>query len=163
METAITQLLEDARQKGIKIVTVESCTGGLIGMMLTDRPGASHAYERGFITYSNEAKMELVGVPHRLIKDHGAVSEPVARAMAEGGITYSRANLAISVTGVAGPSGGTKEKPVGLVYISLAWKNGQTECLECHFKGSRDQIRKKAAEKAIQMLISAVERYRLSA
>jgi nicotinamide-nucleotide amidase len=163
MEAAIKRMMEEAREKGIKIVTVESCTGGLIGKLLTDQPGASHVYERGYITYSNEGKSDLVDVPPSLLKQHGAVSEQVAIAMAEGALHRTPTQLSVSVTGIAGPDGGSAEKPVGLVYIGIAVKEGPAKCVKCQFSGSRAEIRQKGAEKAIQMLMEAVHDYRLSA
>src|SRR3984957_20914030 len=114
------KLLADARAKGLKIATAESCTGGLIAGLLTEIPGSSDVVERGFVTYSNAAKEDLLDVPPDLIRQYGAVSEPVARAMAEGALKHSLAHLAVAVTGIAGPGGGTAEKPVGLVYIAAA-------------------------------------------
>lgn len=116
-------ILDEARTRRVKIATAESCTGGLIAGLLTEIPGSSDVVERGFIVYSNRAKEELLGVPGDLIADHGAVSEPVARLMAEGALNESRANLSIAVTGVAGPGGGTALKPVGLVHIAVAREN----------------------------------------
>ena len=113
-------LLEACRTRKLKLATAESCTGGLIAALLTEIPGSSDVVERGFVTYSNEAKNEELGVPADLIAAHGAVSEPVARAMAEGALTHSHADLAVSVTGVAGPGGGSAAKPVGLVHLGLA-------------------------------------------
>ena len=113
-------LLEACRTRKLKLATAESCTGGLIAALLTEIPGSSDVVERGFVTYSNEAKTEELGVPADLIAAHGAVSEPVARAMAEGALTHSHADLAVSVTGVAGPGGGSAAKPVGLVHLGLA-------------------------------------------
>jgi nicotinamide-nucleotide amidase len=112
------QVLERAGAAGVRLVTAESCTGGLITALLTEIPGSSDVVERGFVTYSNEAKEDLLGVPADLIRQYGAVSEPVARAMAQGALKHSLAHVAVAVTGVAGPGGGTAEKPVGLVYIA---------------------------------------------
>jgi nicotinamide-nucleotide amidase len=113
-----TQFLNDARVKGLRVTTAESCTGGLIAALLTEIPGSSDVVERGFVTYSNEAKEDLLGVPGDLIRQYGAVSEPVAQAMAQGALKHSLAHMAVAVTGIAGPGGGTEEKPVGLVYIA---------------------------------------------
>ena len=112
------QFLDGARAQGLRVVTAESCTGGLIAGLLTEIPGSSDVVERGFVTYSNEAKEDLLSVPGGLIAQYGAVSEPVARAMAEGALKHSLAHLAVAVTGIAGPGGGTAEKPVGLVYVA---------------------------------------------
>jgi nicotinamide-nucleotide amidase len=113
-------LLDACRVKGLKLTTAESCTGGLIAAILTEVPGSSDVFERGFVTYSNEAKTEMLGVSAGLIAQHGAVSEAVARGMAEGALFHSNADLAVSVTGVAGPGGGTEAKPVGLVHFGAA-------------------------------------------
>jgi nicotinamide-nucleotide amidase len=115
--------LDEARQRRLKIATAESCTGGLIAGLLTEIAGSSDVVERGFIVYSNRAKEEMLNVPGDLIADAGAVSEPVARMMAEGALAESRANIAVAVTGVAGPGGGTALKPVGLVHIAVAREN----------------------------------------
>jgi nicotinamide-nucleotide amidase len=114
------KVLDGARAKNIRIVTAESCTGGLIAGLLTEIPGSSDVVERGFVTYSNEAKEESLGVPTALLRKYGAVSDHVARAMADGALRHSRAQLAIAVTGIAGPGGGSVERPVGLVYIAVA-------------------------------------------
>ena len=110
-------------EAGKMIATAESCTGGLVAGLLTEVPGSSAVVERGFITYSNEAKTELLGVPEELITKHGAVSEPVARAMAKGALEHSRADIAVSITGVAGPGGGSPDKPVGTVHFACATKD----------------------------------------
>jgi nicotinamide-nucleotide amidase len=117
-------LLQGAKARGLKIVTAESCTGGLIAATLAAVPGASAALERGFITYSNEAKSELLGVPEELIARKGAVSQEVALAMVDGVLKHSPADIAVAVTGVAGPGGGSAEKPVGLVHIAAARRGG---------------------------------------
>lgn len=114
------ELIHALKARGLMIATAESCTGGLIAALLTEIAGSSSAVDRGFVTYSNEAKHESIGVPQELIETHGAVSEPVARAMAEGALAHSRADIAVSVTGIAGPGGGTAAKPVGLVHAGLA-------------------------------------------
>src|SRR6516225_8261649 len=113
-------LLDRYRKAGRRLATAESCTGGMVAARLTDIAGSSDVVERGFITYSNEAKMELLGVPKALIADHGAVSAHVARAMAEGALAHAPVDLAVSITGIAGPGGGSERKPVGLVYFGLA-------------------------------------------
>jgi nicotinamide-nucleotide amidase len=128
--TALLAQMRDAEQK---LVTAESCTGGLIAALLTDIPGSSDVVERGYVTYSNAAKSEVLGVPANLIADHGAVSADVARAMAQGALKNSRADIAIAVTGVAGPGGGTDEKPVGLVHIAVARRGHQARHVECRF------------------------------
>jgi nicotinamide-nucleotide amidase len=119
-------LLDAAKAEGLKIATAESCTGGLIAASLAAVPGASATLERGFVTYSNEAKIEMLGVAADLIRERGAVSKEVALAMAAGALTHSSADLAVAVTGIAGPDGGTPEKPVGLVHIAASRRGGAT-------------------------------------
>jgi nicotinamide-nucleotide amidase len=113
-------VLDVARAASLKVTTAESCTGGLIAASLTEIAGSSDVFERGFVTYSNQSKTELLGVPADLITQSGAVSEAVARAMAEGALAHARADIAVAVTGIAGPGGGTADKPVGLVFIGAA-------------------------------------------
>ena len=145
-------LLAACRAKGVMLATAESCTGGLIAAVLTAIAGSSDVVDRGFVTYSNEAKNELVGVPMPLIQTHGAVCEEVARAMAEGALVRSRAAIAVSVTGVAGPGGGTPEKPVGLVCFGLA-KTGQPVISERHIlPGDRTGIRAATVAHAFAMI-----------
>ncbi len=145
-------LLAACRAKDIMLATAESCTGGLIAATLTAIAGSSDVLDRGFVTYSNEAKHEQIGVPMPLIQAHGAVSEEVARAMAEGALARSRATIAISVTGITGPGGGTAEKPVGLVCFGLA-KTGQPAVSETHIlPGDRAGIRAAAVAHAFAMI-----------
>lgn len=146
-------LLAEAEERRLKIVTAESCTGGLIAACLTEIPGSSAVVERGFVTYSNQAKQELLGVPGDLIADMGAVSEPVARAMAEGALRESRAHIAIAVTGVAGPGGGTPLKPVGLVHIACARDNHRLRHEALRLGPlSRQEIRLKTVDAAIALM-----------
>ena len=146
-------VLDEAREKKLRIATAESCTGGLIAGLLTEIPGSSDVLERGFVTYSNEAKEELLGVPHELI-DQGAVSEAVARAMAEGAVANSGAQLAVAVTGIAGPGGGTKLKPVGLVHMAVCRKDASTMHEEHRFGDiGRTQVRLKTVEAALELLL----------
>ncbi|QPC41577.1 CinA family protein [Kaustia mangrovi] len=121
------EVLDLCRSAGLKVATAESCTGGLVSACLTDIAGSSDVVERGFVTYSNDAKMELLGVPADMLTAHGAVSEQVARAMAEGALERSHADIAVSVTGVAGPGGGTQDKPVGLVHLACARREQATD------------------------------------
>jgi len=127
------ELLTACRAKNLTLATAESCTGGLIAGLLTEIPGSSDVVERGFVTYSNAAKAETIGVPATLIAMHGAVSEEVARAMAAGALAHSQADIAVAVTGVAGPGGGTASKPVGLVHLAAARRGGPVKHLECRF------------------------------
>ena len=137
--------------KGHMMATAESCTGGMIAAACTDLAGSSAWFERGFVTYSNEAKTELLGVPAALITEHGAVSEPVARAMAEGALRHARAHIAVAVTGVAGPGGGSTDKPVGSVWFGWATATGVKTQL-CHFDGDRQQVRQATVRHALQGL-----------
>jgi nicotinamide-nucleotide amidase len=135
-------LLKLLRAKGMRLATAESCTGGLIAAALTEVAGSSDVVERGFVTYSNEAKAESIGVPEDLIRVQGAVSEEVARAMAEGALRNSRADIAVAVTGVAGPGGGSRAKPVGLVHLAAARKRKATLHRECRFGDrARNEVR----------------------
>src|ERR1700722_1738986 len=147
------KLLADARAKGLKIATAESCTGGLIAGLLTEIPGSSDVVHRGFVTYSNRAKTDMLNVPGDLIADMGAVSEAVARTMAEGAIENSNAHMAVAVTGVAGPGGGTKMKPIGLVHIAAA-RERRSILHEAHRFGDlgREEIRLKAVEASLLLL-----------
>jgi nicotinamide-nucleotide amidase len=149
-----TELLQVCREAGLKIVTAESCTGGLIAALLTEIPGSSDVVERGFVTYSNEAKAEMIGVPKALIDAHGAVSKEVAQAMAEGALAHSRADIAVSVTGVAGPGGGTATKPVGLVHFGAARRDSALVDTEKHFGDqSRAAIRLASVSVALDLLL----------
>jgi nicotinamide-nucleotide amidase len=139
--------------KGIRIATAESCTGGLLAGLLTEIPGSSAVLDRGFVTYSNEAKTQMIGVPAELIETRGAVSAEVACAMAEGALRHSRANLTIAITGIAGPGGGSPAKPVGLVHFARACRHGQTQTYEKRFKDEgRAAIRRAALDFALTLL-----------
>jgi len=150
------ELLAACRAAGKKVVTAESCTGGLVVATLTEIAGSSDVVERGFVTYSNAAKHDMVGVPVDLIAAHGAVSEEVARAMAEGALAHSRADIAVSVTGVAGPEGGTAEKPVGLVCFGLARRGDAAMSERQVFAGDRAAIRVAAVARALVLLRGAL-------
>lgn len=149
-------VIEGYGAAGLKIATAESCTGGLIAALLTSVAGSSSVFERGFVTYSNEAKTEAIGVPADLIAKHGAVSDPVARAMAEGVLRFSRADVAVSVTGIAGPGGGSAQKPVGLVFVGLATRiDDSCEVREFRFgQSGRDDVRNRTAGAALELLCS---------
>ena len=142
-------LLELCRSKKLTIATAESCTGGLVAATLTEIPGSSDVVERGFVTYSNEAKTELLGVPAELIAQHGAVSEPVALAMAEGALRHAHAEVAVAVTGIAGPAGGSPDKPVGTVWIAWAVQGAPAHAVCHHFDGDRAQVREATVRDAL--------------
>lgn len=146
-------LIDEARERHVRIVTAESCTGGLVSGALTAVPGSSDVFERGFVTYSNRAKEELLGIPGDLIADAGAVSEPVARMMAEAALVNSNAHMSVAITGVAGPGGGTPMKPVGTVHFATARSNGAiVHRLEMFEDDGRDAIRMDAVRVALEML-----------
>ncbi len=151
------ELLELCRRADIKLATAESCTGGLIIGCLTEIAGSSDVVERGFVTYSNEAKTELLGVPAALIADKGAVSAEVAEAMARGAIDRSHADAAVSVTGVAGPGGGTATKPVGLVYLGACRRGGDPRHLRRVFPGDRAAVRRAALEEALALALAVLD------
>lgn len=138
--------------RGWMLATAESCTGGLIAAACTDLAGSSAWFERGFVTYSNEAKTELLAVPADLIGTHGAVSEPVARAMAQGAVAHSRAQVAVAVTGVAGPGGGSADKPVGTVWFGWC-VGGDTVTQVCRFGGDRAAVRAQTVAHAVRRLV----------
>ena len=147
---ALAQALRDAR---LKLATAESCTGGLIAAACTAVAGSSDWFERGFVTYSNEAKTEALGVDARVIAVHGAVSEEVARAMAEGALAHSRAQLAVAVTGIAGPGGGSSAKPVGTVWLAVARAGEGTQAELLQLGGDRTAIREQTVQRALQWLV----------
>jgi nicotinamide-nucleotide amidase len=149
----VAQLADLLTCRGWMLATAESCTGGLIAAACTELVGSSNWFERGFVTYSNAAKTELLGVPAALINQHGAVSEPVARAMAAGAIAHSRAQVSVAVTGVAGPTGGSAAKPVGTV--CFGWHvGGQTHTETHHFAGERAAVRAQTVALALRRLLA---------
>lgn len=151
------RLLATARAKGVRLAIAESCTGGLVAALLTEIPGSSDVVERGFITYSNAAKSEMLGVAADLIRNHGAVSPEVARAMAEGALAHSAADLAVAVTGVAGPGGGSESKPVGLIELACAARGGTTVLATERFGDlGRSQIRLRAVATALALFERAI-------
>ena len=146
-------ILDTLRGRGLRLVAAESCTGGLITALLTEIAGSSDVVERGFVTYSNAAKSELLGVSEAMLAEQGAVSEPVARAMAQGALARSHADIAVAVAGVAGPGGGSAAKPVGLVHIAAARKGGAVLHQECRFGDiGRGPIRIASVEVALQLV-----------
>lgn len=154
-------VLDACRRQGLHIATVESCTGGMVAAALTSIAGSSDVVECGYITYSNESKTALVGVPVAVIAQHGAVSEPVARAMAEGAAARPRVDIAVSITGIAGPGGGSKAKPVGLVHLACARKGRDTLHARHVFKGNREAVRRAASLAALEMIHTQAMRGRL--
>lgn len=154
--SAAAELLAAARAAGLRIATAESCTGGLIAAALTDVAGSSDVFERGFVTYSNQAKQEMLGVRVATLAAHGAVSEPVAREMAEGALARSQAEFAVAVTGIAGP-GGSDQKPEGRVCFALARSDAPTRCETVEFGAlGRDRVRHASVEHALEMLRAAL-------
>ena len=158
MRKAATDCLEALRANGLRLATAESCTGGLISGWLTEIPGSSDILDRAFVTYSNLAKTEMLGIPAELIETKGAVSDEVARAMAESALERAGVDLAVSVTGIAGPGGETPDKAVGLVYIGLAGRNIPTDAT-CHLlPGDRHEVRAATVLEALERLTEAAQR-----
>lgn len=150
---AASEVLGHCGRHRFKLVTAESCTGGLIAAALTSSPGSSNVLDRGYVTYSNAAKISDLGVPAELIEEKGAVSEEVARAMAEGAIEAANVDVALSVTGVAGPGGGTPQKPVGLVHIAVAHRDGKVLHRECRYGPiGRGEVRRLSALAALALM-----------
>ncbi len=149
-------LISSCRPKGLTVTTAESCTGGLLAALITAIPGSSDVFERGFIAYSNAAKIESLGVAPRILQDFGAVSAEAARAMAEGALAHSSADMTLSITGIAGPGGGSPGKPVGLVHFGLALRGGAIAGVEKQFGDlGRDGVRFAAIAMAIELLLEA--------
>ena len=141
----------------LKLVTAESCTGGWVAQCLTAIAGSSAWFDRGFVTYSNEAKQEMLGVPPAMLAEHGAVSQPVAVAMAEGALRNSRADWAVAITGIAGPTGGSPQKPVGTVCFAWGCRDGRIVTSTRHFPGSREDVRAQSVEHALSGLIERMD------
>jgi len=154
--TAVARLADMLRTRGWRIATAESCTGGLIAGACTDLAGSSDWFERGFVTYSNDAKSELLGVPAALIAQHGAVSEPVARAMAEGALARAPVQLSVAVTGIAGPGGAVPGKPVGTVWLAWA-RTGDTRAERLQLRGDRAAVRAATVAAALERLLQAAQ------
>jgi nicotinamide-nucleotide amidase len=150
-------VLHRAREKGLLLATAESCTGGLVAAALTAVAGSSDVVDRGFVTYSNAAKAELLGVPPGTLEAEGAVSEATARAMAEGAVKASRAAAAVAITGIAGPGGGSAEKPVGLVWFAVALRDGPTAAQAMRYGDlGRDKVRMVSVFTALELLFAAI-------
>lgn len=151
------KIVEELKKRHYTITTAESCTGGLLAGRILNVSGASEVYNEGHITYSNEAKERLLGVKQETLESHGAVSRETAAEMALGAADMARANVGLSTTGIAGPGGGTAEKPVGLVYIGCAI-DGQVVVKECHLKGSREEVRNGTVEECLQLLWNSLSK-----
>ena len=157
MSSLVDQLFDKLKDKKWKLVTAESCTGGMIATAITDKSGSSEIFDRGYITYSNESKIQNLGVKKTDLAIHGAVSEEVAEQMARGALRKSEANVAIAVTGIAGPNGGSAKKPVGLVYVGYALKGGVAQATKHNFEGNREEIRLQTTREAIKHLLSIIK------
>lgn len=152
------RLLDDCKAKGVRVATAESCTGGLIIACLTEVPGSSAVVDRGFVTYDNGAKTELLGVPAHLFSEVGAASEEVCSAMAEGALRHSSADIAVSCTGIAGPSGGTDGKPIGYVHLACAAKGKPTLHIQRNYGGlGRSEVRARTTEDAFGLIRRQLE------
>ncbi len=152
------KVVDALRIKGWKLATAESCTGGMVAAAITDVAGSSDVFDRGFVTYSNLSKAEMLGVVPTMISTHGAVSDQVAKAMAEGALLYSKAQISVSITGVAGPGGGSVEKPVGLVHFSVAANGLSTAHYEIKFGDiGRSQVRLQARDLALRMVLDQLK------
>lgn len=151
------QVLDRANAADVMVATAESCTGGLVAAALTDTAGCSSVVDRGFVTYSNEAKMQMIGVPEATLIAHGAVSEETARAMASGAVTHSKARVSVAITGIAGPGGGSEEKPVGLVHFAAQKADGTVLHIERRFGDlGRAGVREAALVQALELLGEAL-------
>lgn len=152
------QVLDKANATGVMVAMAESCTGGLVAGALTEIAGSSSVVDRGFVTYSNEAKMQMIGVDEATLAAHGAVSEQTARSMASGAVAHSRAMVAVAITGIAGPGGGSETKPVGLVHFAAAKRDGSMLHVERRFGDiGRTIVREAALEQALELLLEALD------
>ena len=153
LRAAATSVLQRARSNGLKIATAESCTGGLVAAALTEIAGSSDVVDRGFVTYSNDAKHVMLGVPTATLQRHGAVSAETAAAMAKGALQHSLADIAVAITGIAGPGGGSKQKPIGLVHFAAASRNGSRVARVKRYGNiGRSQVRKRSVAEALRLL-----------
>ena len=157
LETLAADLGAALLARGEWLAAAESCTGGWLAQSVTAIAGSSAWFDRGFVTYSNEAKMDMLGVPENTLERHGAVSEATARAMAQGALAHSRADWAVAITGIAGPSGGSPDKPVGTVCFAWASKEGGCEAQTCHFSGDRAAVRQQSVRHALLGLLQRLE------
>lgn len=156
LEQLARQIGETLLARGEWLVTAESCTGGWAAQCLTAIAGSSNWFDRGFVTYSNAAKQDMLGVPAETLDTHGAVSEPTAVAMAEGALLHSRGDWAIAITGIAGPGGGSPHKPVGTVCFAWAGRNGISQTITCQFAGDREAVRSQSVAFIFKQLIDSV-------
>jgi nicotinamide-nucleotide amidase len=147
-------VLDACRAKRLRLAMAESCTGGMVAAALTDIPGSSDIVERGLVTYSNDAKSELLGIPPAIIQQHGAVSAEVAGAMAAGALAHAPVDLAVGITGIAGPDGGSREKPVGLVWFGIVAKGAEAKTESQVFQGDRAAVRAAATRRALELLLA---------
>ena len=152
------KVLKAFKSKGKMLATAESCTGGMVAAALTDIAGSSAVVERGFVTYTNRAKAQMLGINPVLIEMHGAVSREVAEAMARGALAHSATHVAVAITGIAGPDGGSADKPVGLVWFGLAAEGTPTTACHIVFEGNRAAVRRQAMEKALALLLEGLDR-----
>ena len=157
LEQLAARLGDQLINRGEWLAVAESCTGGWLAQTLTAIAGSSAWFDRGFVTYSNAAKAEMLGVPETTLARHGAVSEATARAMAQGTLVHSNANWSVAITGIAGPSGGSPEKPVGTVCFAWAGKAAGCEVQTCHFAGDREAVRRQAVLQALRGLLARIE------
>jgi nicotinamide-nucleotide amidase len=159
LRAAATAVLDACRARGLKVATAESCTGGLVAGALTDIAGSSDVLDRGFVTYSNEAKQQMLGVPADILRNHGAVSRQTAEAMARGALGRANADLVVAITGIAGPGGGNDDKPVGLVHFAAASRSGKLTHHEARYGDiGRAEVRHKSVLQALAMLKEIAER-----
>jgi len=157
LKQSASDLLDALRAQGLMLAAAESCTGGLISACLTEIPGSSDVLERGFVTYSNAAKTEMLGVPPEMIESHGAVSEEVAGAMASGALTFSKADISVAVTGIAGPGGGSDDKPVGLVHLAAMRRGARLVQMRCDFGDiGRREVRERTVAEALRLVRSLI-------
>lgn len=156
LETLAERLGQQLLNRGEWLATAESCTGGWVAQTITAIAGSSAWFDRGFVTYSNAAKIEMLGIPETTLERHGAVSEATARAMAQGVLSHSRANWAVSITGIAGPTGGSRDKPVGTVCFAWAGNDGGCEAQTCQFTGDRAAVREQSVRHALKGLLERV-------
>lgn len=154
MENSLLELTTELKTHNLKLVTAESCTGGGLAYKLTSLAGSSAWFERGFVTYTNQSKEEMLGVKNETLTTHGAVSEQTVREMAEGALHNSQAQASIAITGIAGPNGSTEGKPVGTVWIAYAHLKGETESYKQIFSGTREEVRKQTIQTAIERMPS---------